>query len=126
QLAAEPLIAAEGDRPSGLLLIRSGFARVSQRHGHGHRTTAYLGKGHVFGLAELVESFESGTEVPLQSSLRAVGYVDVLRVPTDVMIKAVLPNCKLQNAKCKLQIADTSPQSAIRNPKSEIDPSLLD
>src|SRR3954471_21253095 len=53
RLAAEPLIAAEGDRPNGLLLIRSGFARLTQRQGHGHRTIAYLGKGHVFGMAEL-------------------------------------------------------------------------
>ena len=30
RLAAEPLIAAEGDRPNGLLLIRSGFARLTQ------------------------------------------------------------------------------------------------
>ncbi len=57
RLAAEPLIAAVGDRPDGLLLVRSGFARVSRRHGHGHRTIAYLGKGQVFGLAELAESF---------------------------------------------------------------------
>src|SRR5205807_5162888 len=56
QIAAEPLIAAEADLPAGLLLIRSGFARLSRRHGQGHRTVAYLGKGNVFGLAELVES----------------------------------------------------------------------
>jgi Fe-S-cluster-containing dehydrogenase component/CRP-like cAMP-binding protein len=119
QLAVEPLIAAEGDRPTGLLLIRSGFARVSQRHGHGHRTLAYLGKGQLFGLAELVESYESGEDVPWRNSLRAVGYVDVLRIPTEVMFERILPNSKLQ-------IADGSIQSAIRDPKSEIDPRLLD
>src|SRR4051812_6754131 len=54
RLAGEPLIAAEGDRADGLLLIRSGFGRLTQRQGHGHRTIAYLGKGHVFGLAEMI------------------------------------------------------------------------
>ena len=125
QFAAEPLIAAEGDRPTGLFLIRSGFARVSRRHGHGHRTVAYLGKGHVFGLEELIDGFQNDAVVPLRSSLRAVGYVDVLRIPTDVVRRAALPHCKLQPT-------NDSAKSAIRNPKSEIasqpalDPALLD
>jgi Fe-S-cluster-containing dehydrogenase component/CRP-like cAMP-binding protein len=120
QLAAEPLIAAEGDAPTGLLLIRSGFARVSRRHGHGQQTLAYLGKGQVFGLAEVVGASEIGAVMPWQSSLRAVGYVDVLRIPVDVVAEYILPNCKLQIANCKLRIAETTGQSAIRNPKSEI------
>ena len=37
-IAAEPLIASEGQIPTGLLLVRSGFARVSRRHGHGEQT----------------------------------------------------------------------------------------
>lgn len=119
RLAAEPLIAAEGDRSTGLLLVRSGFARVSQRHGRGHRILAYLGKGQVFGLAELVEAFSSGTDVPWGCSLRAVGYVDVLRIPADVVKRVVLPQCKLQ-------IGKKSEKSTIRIQKSEIDSSLLD
>jgi Fe-S-cluster-containing dehydrogenase component/CRP-like cAMP-binding protein len=119
QPAAEPLIAEEGDRPTGLVLIRSGFARVSRRHGHGQRTVAYLGKGQVFGLAELVESYHSGREVPWQNSLRAVGYVDVLRIPTSIVLEAMLPHCKLKNG-------SVSDQSEIRNPESDIDPRLLD
>ncbi len=125
QIAAEPLIAEEGEQATGLLLIRSGFARMSVRHGHGHRTLAYLGKGQVFGLAELVESHTTGQDVPWQHSLRAVGYVDVLRIPAEVVKELILPNCKLHNhptggaRNCKLQIAKD--QSAIRNPKSEID-----
>jgi Fe-S-cluster-containing dehydrogenase component/CRP-like cAMP-binding protein len=96
QLAMEPLIAAEGDRPAGLYLIRSGFARVSRRHGHGHQTVAYLGKGQVFGLEEIAEQQTHGDVEVWRHSLRAVGYVDVLRIPTEVVLEAVLPNCKLQ------------------------------
>jgi Fe-S-cluster-containing dehydrogenase component len=119
QIAAEPLIAAEGDPPTGLLLIRSGFARVSQRHGHGQRTLAYLGKGQVFGLAELTGSQAGGTVVPWQQSLRAVGYVDVLRIPTAVVLEAIIPNCELQ-------MADSEGRSAVRQPPSEIDSRMLD
>jgi Fe-S-cluster-containing dehydrogenase component/CRP-like cAMP-binding protein len=132
QIAAEPLIASEGDRPSGLILIRSGFARVSRRHGHGHRTIAYLGKGSVFGLEELAESFVKGTEVPLACSLRAVGYVDVLRIPAKLVLDVILPNCKMQNAQCKMLNTEMAPQSGSSspaeagNPKFEIESSLLD
>ncbi len=122
QIAAEPLIAAEGDRPTGLYLIRSGFARVSRRHGHGHQTLAYIGKGQVFGLAELIEAFKTGSEVSCQNSLRAVGYVDVLLIPAKVVLEAILPNCQLP-------VDQTRPQSAIHNPKIKLDgiqPQTLD
>jgi Fe-S-cluster-containing dehydrogenase component/CRP-like cAMP-binding protein len=90
RLAAEPLIAREGQRPSGLLLVRSGFARVSRRHGHGEQTIAYIGKGQAFGLAEFSESHTTGQDVPLQHSLRAVGYVDILRIPSQVVFDVIL------------------------------------
>jgi Fe-S-cluster-containing dehydrogenase component/CRP-like cAMP-binding protein len=129
QIAAEPLIAAEGDKPDGVLLIRSGFARVSRRHGHGHRTVAYLGKGQVFGAEELVASHQTTEEVPLQTSLRAVGYVDVLRIPLEVVRKHVLPSCKMNNATCRLRIWESAINSPKRYPQSEadtIDSRLLD
>jgi Fe-S-cluster-containing dehydrogenase component/CRP-like cAMP-binding protein len=102
EIAAEPLIAAEGDLPTGMYLIRSGFARVSRRHGHGHHTLAYLGKGQVFGLAELLERFKTGVDTPWRNSLRAVGYVDVLRIPAPVVLEAVMPHCKSHHVQCNL------------------------
>jgi Fe-S-cluster-containing dehydrogenase component/CRP-like cAMP-binding protein len=119
QIAAEPLIAEEGDVPNGLLLIRSGFARMSVRHGHGHRTLAYLGKGQVFGWEELVAAHVSEESVLWRRSLRAMGYVDVLRIPVDVVNRFIVPNCGLRIADCGLPDASV-PQSAIRNPQSEI------
>ncbi len=108
QLAAEPLIAAEGDLPDGLLLIRSGFARVTQRHGHGHRTVAYLGKGQVFGLPELVDASTSGVAVPWEYSLRAVGYVDVLRIPADVVKRMIMSHLDARRLRDPSQRAGSS------------------
>jgi Fe-S-cluster-containing dehydrogenase component/CRP-like cAMP-binding protein len=87
----EPLIAEEGTPADGLILIRSGFARLSQRYGSGHRTAAYLGRGQAFGLAEAVETAGSGVQANWRDSLRALGYVDVLRIPQRVLEESVFP-----------------------------------
>ncbi len=87
----EPLIVEEGSTGDGILLVRNGFARLSHRYGHGHRTVAYLGKGQVFGLAEAIESFRTKLPVTLTGSLRALGYVDVLRIPQSVLEQHVFP-----------------------------------
>ena len=55
---------------------------------------AYLGKGQLYGLEELIYNARHRTEVPLQRTLRAVGYVDVLRIPTALMERYVLPTLR--------------------------------
>ena len=90
RLEQEPLIAQEGDYPNGLLLVRSGFARVSSRYNHGERTESYLGKGEAFGLGEIVSGWR-GKVVPLRHSLRALGYVDIIFIPTAVLEQHVFP-----------------------------------
>jgi Fe-S-cluster-containing dehydrogenase component/CRP-like cAMP-binding protein len=87
----EPLIAEEGTPADGLILIRSGFARLSHRYGSGHRTAAYLGRGQAFGLAEALETAGSGVQANWRDSLRALGYVDVLRIPQRVLEESVFP-----------------------------------
>jgi Fe-S-cluster-containing dehydrogenase component/CRP-like cAMP-binding protein len=87
----EPIIAKEGHYADGLILIRSGFARLSRQYGHGHRTLRYLGKGDAFGMEELSYALHNKTIVPWQFSLRAVGYVDTLRIPTELIESCVLP-----------------------------------
>ena len=91
RIEREPLIAAEGDHPDGLILIRSGFARVSVRHDAGHRTLEYLGKGGVFGLEEAWKNHQRRDQLPWLRSLRALGYVDVLRIPTPIVELHLLP-----------------------------------
>ncbi len=91
RLKKEPVIAEEGHYPNGLILIRSGFARVSQQFGNGHRTLSYLGKGQMFGLEELYHNWRADEPLPYRFTLRTVGYVDALIVPTRVLEEVVLP-----------------------------------
>tara|TARA_A100001037_G_C15138331_1_gene632299 strand:+ start:185 stop:1855 length:1671 start_codon:yes stop_codon:yes gene_type:complete len=85
-------IASEGEYADGLLLIRAGFARVSVNYGKSNRTVAYLGAGQHYGLRALYDSWKSSTDVALGSSLTALGYVDVLRVPAPILEEHVFPN----------------------------------
>jgi CRP-like cAMP-binding protein len=91
RLEDEPIIVSEDQVADTLFLVRSGFARVSERVDHGHRTVSYLGPGDVFGLAEIVHNWRNQTSVTYQHTLRATGSVDVLRVPAHVVERHVLP-----------------------------------
>jgi Fe-S-cluster-containing dehydrogenase component/CRP-like cAMP-binding protein len=93
RLAQEPIIVEEGHYPDGLLLIRTGFGRVSRKLNHGHQTVRYIGRGAVFGFEEIAQQWRSGgtDSGEFHHSLRAVGYTDVLRVPTSIIEEYVLP-----------------------------------
>ncbi len=91
-ISSEPIIAQEGDYPNGLILIRSGFARVSRKVASGHHTVTYLGRGDVFGFQELLEGWRKETTAVLRCTLRAIGYVDILLIPTRLIEKYLLPS----------------------------------
>lgn len=86
----EPCIAEEGSYVDGLIMIRAGFAHVTERVDYGLRTVSYLGRGGVFGFEEIVHNYRYEEKIPLQSSLRALGHIDILRVPTSVIEKYVI------------------------------------
>jgi Fe-S-cluster-containing dehydrogenase component/CRP-like cAMP-binding protein len=89
----EPAIVSEGDYPNGIVLLRAGFARVSQKTGGGERTLNYIGAGQIFGLNEIAHNWRSkDSPVSFQFSLRAIGYTHLLIVPTRVMEEIVLPS----------------------------------
>ncbi|MBM3262862.1 MAG: 4Fe-4S dicluster domain-containing protein [candidate division Zixibacteria bacterium] len=90
RLDHEPIIVEEGHYPNGLLMIRAGFARVSERFGNGHRTRAYLGRGQTFGFEEIVHNWRSHRQIPFRHTLRALGYVDILHVPATAIEHHVL------------------------------------
>jgi Fe-S-cluster-containing dehydrogenase component/CRP-like cAMP-binding protein len=89
--ASEPVIAKQGDYPDGLLLIRAGFARVSIKFGNGDRTLTYLGAGDDYGMYELWRAWKGEENVSLETTMTALGYVDVLRVPAHVLEQHVFP-----------------------------------
>jgi len=91
RILAEPVIARQGEYCDGLILVRSGFARVTRQRGSGEQTIEYLGRGSVFGLRELAHNFATAQQRPWQLTLRATGYVDVLRIPTKIVETGILP-----------------------------------
>lgn len=91
RVSKEPLIVEEGAPADFVYLIRSGFARITIRHGEGHRTLAYIGKGQVFGAEEITYGAIRDKSIPWRRSLRAVGHLDVLRLPRQAYAEQVLP-----------------------------------
>ena len=97
QIESEPLVATEGRLPTELIIVRSGFARASVQYGAAHRTTAYLGKGHLFGLEEIVHNATRPQQVAAmhyQHSLRAVGFLDALAIPAETFAIEILPHVR--------------------------------
>ncbi|MDA7864558.1 cyclic nucleotide-binding domain-containing protein [bacterium] len=95
QIKSEPIVCEAGRIPTELVIVRSGFGRLSQQHGASHRTTAYIGKGHVFGLEELSYNSVRPTSTPLlslQNTLRAVGFLDALFIPAETFASDILPH----------------------------------
>ncbi|HER25962.1 MAG TPA: 4Fe-4S dicluster domain-containing protein, partial [Rhodospirillales bacterium] len=88
----EPIVAEGGHYTDGLLIVCAGFGRVSDNLDRGERTLDYLSRNGMFGLEELAEHWHTGEEVPLKKSLRAIGYLDILRIPTALVEKYILPN----------------------------------
>ncbi|MEZ5383959.1 MAG: cyclic nucleotide-binding domain-containing protein [Prosthecobacter sp.] len=92
RLRNEPMILQQGDYLNGLVIVRGGFVRVSRKHHMGEQTTAYLGKGQCYGLKEIFQNAQKPDGlVTSEHSLRAVGYVDVLVIPTVLVEKLILP-----------------------------------
>jgi len=92
RIESEPIVAERGEYAEDLILIRNGFGRLSRPNGNGQQTIAYLGKGEMFGLRELTHNWRTGEQRPWNMSLRAVGYLDILRIPGFVVEEEILPN----------------------------------
>ena len=97
---SEPVIVKQGNIASELILIRSGFVRVTRRYNHGEKTVAYLGKGQSYGMAELFhnagleQSDQAGESLAYQHSLRAIGHVDILAIPGPIVTSSVVPHLR--------------------------------
>ncbi len=91
RLKQETVIASECQFADGLILIRAGFARLSQQYNNGERTTSYVARGQTYGFREICHNWRTKEQRPLQFTLRALGYVDVLIVPVALVQQYVLP-----------------------------------
>jgi Fe-S-cluster-containing dehydrogenase component/CRP-like cAMP-binding protein len=87
----ETVICEQGNHVDGLLLINRGFARMTERVDYGEQAIDHLSVNDVFGLNEIAAIAAGETGVSLKASLRAIGYVDVIRIPTALVCKYVLP-----------------------------------
>lgn len=119
-LTEEPIIAAEGQYPSGVLLIRAGFARLSRKRGSGEQTFSYLRKGDIYGLAEFVHHVRHGKRVPLRATLRAVGYVDVVRIPNEIVERLIVNNLPTDS------MPELPPEDGGGGAASGIDPAAME
>ena len=108
-IQGEPLVAEEGHYPNGVILIRSGVARISRKYHNGHRTVGYLNPGQAYGFDEIAEG-----GVPLRYSLRAIGFLAAVIVPTAAVEKLAL-NSKAGSAPAPATIApeETRPSQSV-------------
>lgn len=104
-IQSEPVIAQEGDYPDGLLLVRNGFGRISRYINFGHYTMGYLSRGDMFGLEEVYDSWKKGKGTALNCSFRALGYTDVIRIPTTWLEINIFSESASQGVKQSLQDA---------------------
>ncbi|MCP4252220.1 MAG: 4Fe-4S dicluster domain-containing protein [Candidatus Scalindua sp.] len=88
---AEIPIVSQGDDLDSLLIISSGLSNVTIQVSHGNKSICILGNGEIFGFEEIFYNWKHGKSVSFQAGLWALGYVDVLRVPTSIIEELVLP-----------------------------------
>lgn len=87
----EPIIAEEDHYLDGVILIHTGFVRVTEKLGREERTVGYATKNTVFGLSEIAEGAVENEALLFRNGLRAAGYVDLIRIPTEIIEAHVLP-----------------------------------
>ena len=92
QTNSDNIIADQGDYPDGLLFVRSGFAVASRKINNGKKTMSVSSSGDIFGLEELLYNSENDDSIAYQNEFSALGYADILRVPTSIIETLVLPH----------------------------------
>jgi Fe-S-cluster-containing dehydrogenase component/CRP-like cAMP-binding protein len=117
RLQQEPIIAEEGHYPNGLILIRAGFARLSEKRYKAQQTVSYLGKGQMYGFEEIVHNWRSDEQIPLQRTLSAVGYVDILVLPTATMEKIVLPRLTPEQLPAAFRNPEAQQEGVFKTPE---------
>ena len=95
-LEDEPVVCAPGQPADALWLIQGGFARIIGDGPVPGSTLGFLRPGELFGLEELVASWRAGATVSRPRGLRALGTLDLLRIPLQVMRECVFERVPAQ------------------------------
>ncbi|MBA4684045.1 MAG: cyclic nucleotide-binding domain-containing protein [Planctomycetes bacterium] len=90
----ESIILQQGHHMDGLYVLLSGFARVTSKEGSEEKTVGYLRPGDVYGLKELMKLSRTGVSSPALRSIRAVGAIDLVVIPSNDFVEYVLPELK--------------------------------
>lgn len=115
----EPIIAEQDHYLDGLLLVHSGTIRVTERLGHEERTTGYVTKNSVIGLPQILGTAEGQGDLKFPNSFRAVGYADLVRIPTQVVAAHVLPDLPESYAcKARATLGSAKPSTRAGLPRS--------
>lgn len=91
RLEQEPVIVGEGQQLDDAIFILSGFGRVTETVEQGQRTIGFVRAGEAHGLRELHEDLRTGGLGRRRTSLRAIGTVNVLRIPSTLVERHILP-----------------------------------
>ena len=81
----EPVVCRPGGRADALWVVQGGFARIIGSGPVGDCTEGFLRPGDLFGLEELITAWRSGLARTRQHGFRALGTLDVLRIPQLIM-----------------------------------------
>lgn len=90
----EDLIAGQGDYLDEIIIVASGFVRLTTSNGGRERTLGTVGAGGVIGLRELIDrqSNQWLDAAGFSNNVRAVGYATVIRLPVHIVEATVLPS----------------------------------
>jgi len=89
---SDPIIVEQSASLEGLIIIQTGFARLSVQQDSNQRTIDYASNQELFGWEEIVAHWRDGAELVSRYRLTALGYTDILLVPTHLLIKYILPS----------------------------------
>ncbi|QDV17538.1 Electron transport protein HydN [Gimesia panareensis] len=95
--SGEPVIIHEGEVPRGIIMIRSGLARITQQYYQGRRTIGYLSPGQIFGLDEIRTSINCSSPQPCQTQLSAIGHLNAVLVPAGLVAEILQQQMATQN-----------------------------
>ncbi|QDU49225.1 cyclic nucleotide-binding domain-containing protein [Gimesia panareensis] len=101
--SGEPVIIHEGEIPRGIIMIRSGLARITQQYYQGRRTIGYLSPGQIFGLDEIRTSIHSSSSQPCQTQLSAIGHLNAVLVPAGLVEEILQQQMTTQNGSEKVK-----------------------